>query len=161
MSCTFIVGYILYSTGERRFGFPEPPIPFSGIRNATEFGAPCPQQATQNPPDFPFPAAAPPDNMSEDCMRNQIATSHTRAYEVYRSFCQCYTSRKYFKEETPSYLCRSMEFQRESACNMTPSVLLWRLEFHYNYAKLGQFFQFLRWLPGWGFLEIPRQCSGE
>jgi len=54
-------------TGENRFGFPKPPIPFTGIRDAVEFGAPCPQQAMTFPPgspDIPLPAKA----MSEDCL---------------------------------------------------------------------------------------------
>ena len=31
------------STGELRFGLPQPPLPFDGIRQATTFGAACPQ----------------------------------------------------------------------------------------------------------------------
>src|SRR6266511_2151776 len=31
------------STGELRFGLPQPPLPFDGIHQATAFGAACPQ----------------------------------------------------------------------------------------------------------------------
>ncbi len=32
------------STGELRFGLPQPPLPYDGIHQATTFGAACPQQ---------------------------------------------------------------------------------------------------------------------
>ena len=32
------------SIGELRFGLPKPPLPFDGVRQATAFGAACPQQ---------------------------------------------------------------------------------------------------------------------
>jgi len=70
-----LIAYLLHSIGERRFGFPEPPIHFNETKNATEFGASCPQQAIQVPKDSPF--QFPHHNTSEDCMSDQ----HWRAAE--------------------------------------------------------------------------------
>ena len=63
-----LITYVWCSTGERRFGLPEDPLPFDGIRQATAFGAACPQQnITLNATlfgDFKFPTLS---NISEDC----------------------------------------------------------------------------------------------
>ena len=60
------------STGELRFGLPQPPLPFDGIRQATAFGAACPQtNFTFNATMFQdfnfFPNIS---KISEDCMRS-------------------------------------------------------------------------------------------
>ena len=60
---------LAHSTGERRFGFPEPPIPLTGIRDAMDFGAPCSQQTVT----FPVPPLS--KNMSEDCTTNSFRPS--------------------------------------------------------------------------------------
>ena len=77
---------VLHSTGERRFGFPEPPIPFSGIQDASNFGAPCPQQAQDFPSNFPLQFPRPTKNVSEDCTTNEFADPHTLAYEYIQVF---------------------------------------------------------------------------
>ena len=64
-----ILTYLWCSTGELRFGLPQDPLPFDGIRQATAFGAACPQQnITVNNAtlfgDFKFP---PLSSVSEDC----------------------------------------------------------------------------------------------
>ena len=64
-----LITYAWCSTGERRFGFPEDPLPFDGIRQATTYGAACPQQnTTLNTTlfgDFKFPTLS---SVSEDCV---------------------------------------------------------------------------------------------
>lgn len=67
---------VTYSIGERRFGFPEPPVPFSGIQEAYDFGAPCPQQAIDVPSNFPVHFPGPTKNVSEDCTTNDFANPH-------------------------------------------------------------------------------------
>jgi len=67
--CLILITYMRCSTGERRFGLPQDPLPFDGIRQATAFGAACPQRnITVNATlfgDFEFPTVS---NISEDCM---------------------------------------------------------------------------------------------
>ena len=67
-----LITYMWCSTGELRFGLPKPPLPFDGIRQATTFGAACPQQnvilnATLFA-DFEFPMDPTLRNVSEDCV---------------------------------------------------------------------------------------------
>jgi hypothetical protein len=97
---------IAHSTGERRFGLPEPPIPFTGTHDATEFGASCHQLAVKLPPNFPIRIPGPTNTMSEDCMTRNFDL-RAQAHEFYRSFHQCCTPRKYPQEETtPGSLCK-------------------------------------------------------
>jgi len=67
--CLVLITYMRCSTGERRFGLPQDPLPFDGIRQATAFGAACPQQnITVNATlfgDLKFPTVS---NISEDCV---------------------------------------------------------------------------------------------
>lgn len=50
---------------ERRFGLPEPPLAWKGVRNTTRFGQGCVQVEARDILDF---AAVPPDQQSEDCL---------------------------------------------------------------------------------------------
>jgi len=61
------ITYMWCSTGERRFGLPEDPLSFDGIRQATAFGAACPQQniTFNSTLDIEFPTLS---NVSEDCV---------------------------------------------------------------------------------------------
>ena len=65
----FLITDMEPSTGELRFGLPQPPLPFDGIHQATGFGAACPQlNITYNAtffPDFNFPTVS---KIAEDCM---------------------------------------------------------------------------------------------
>src|SRR6266545_3185933 len=68
-TCPISDSHVMRSISERRFGLPQPALSFDGVRQATTFGAACPQQ---NVPlnesifgDFKFPI---PANVSEDCM---------------------------------------------------------------------------------------------
>ena len=99
LSCNFTTHHS-HSTGERRFGFPEPPIPFTGVHNATVYGPSCHQQAVIPPPGFPLQLSGPPGVMSEDCMTNEFVDLHVRAHELNRSFHQCCTTCKYLQQET-------------------------------------------------------------
>ncbi|KAF9043105.1 carotenoid ester lipase precursor [Panaeolus papilionaceus] len=53
--------------GDLRFALPKEPKPFEGIRNATSYGAACPQQALTIPPGSSFQPPNPPV-ISEDCL---------------------------------------------------------------------------------------------
>ena len=63
-----LITYLWCSTGELRFGLPQDPLPFDGIRQSTAFGAACPQQnVTVNATlfsDVEFPTVS---HVSEDC----------------------------------------------------------------------------------------------
>ena len=87
------------STDQRRFGLPEPPLPFTGVRNATAFGAPCSQQVWRIPPHFPVTFPSLP-NASEDCMTNNFSDLYSTTHEIYRSFHQCCTPHEYFSRST-------------------------------------------------------------
>ena len=64
-----LITYMWCSTGERRFGLPQDPLPFDGIRRATAFGAACPQQnITLNATLYGDFKLHPSSNVSEDCM---------------------------------------------------------------------------------------------
>ena len=60
--------FVLKSVGKLRFADPEPPLTISGVRQATSFGAACPQQALNlsSIPGLSSLGTAPPV-ISEDC----------------------------------------------------------------------------------------------
>ena len=51
--------------GQLRFREAAPPLPWSGTRDATRYGAPCLQNPSGDPNEFPDPEAPPP---AEDCL---------------------------------------------------------------------------------------------
>ena len=83
------------STGELRFGLPQPPLPFDGIRQATAFGAACPQpNITFNETlfeDYKFPTVT---NVSEDCIVLFVLKLSIKLSPLCRPFHQCRATRQ-------------------------------------------------------------------
>src|SRR5579864_8832786 len=64
--------YAAPPTGNLRWRPPQPPSSWSGVRDATQFGASCPQAQAHNP-------FLPPGTISEDCLYLNVYTPALRS----------------------------------------------------------------------------------
>jgi hypothetical protein len=122
-----VLTYPANRTGERRFGLPQPPLPFNGIREAKTFGSACPQQDLTFPKEIPFqfPTLV---NISEDCKLWQIPQKTVFNF-FHRSFRQCCTSSQHSKRRTAPCSCgKCCARYLLIELRIFPTVYLWRSE---------------------------------
>ena len=96
------------SIGNLRFAPPAPPLKFAGVRQATSFGAACPQQATNTSsiPGFGSINISAPVS-AEDCRTVTHTFLSSSSIWNHRSFHQCRQTGQYtLGKETASTFCK-------------------------------------------------------
>ncbi len=117
------------STGDLRFGLPQPPLPFDGTRQATAFGAACPQQSISINRtlfrDFKFP---PISNISEDCMLLFISNFSIESIHSAGLFINVVRPVNVSSHKLLPVVFVSLQVsKRLTKLRQSPSVYIWRL----------------------------------
>jgi len=124
-----LITYMWCSTGERRFGLPQDPLPFDGTRRATAFGAACPQQnITLNATLYGDFKLHPSTNVSEDCMVLSVLNLFIQLIRFTGLFINVVRPVNVSSDKLLPVVFVSVQIsERSTELRQSPSVYIWRL----------------------------------